>query len=647
MSYLRYILIYSESIAIFYDMKPETLSLPARISRIFETWIDPFGKSGAVRPPDTIWAFLWYYLSQAKAPYVAVLVFTGLTSLFEALFFYYMGRLIDLLETTDAAGGWAGLLAAHGPELAIMLAVVVIGRFIAPVLQALVEEQTIGRGFTTMVRWQTYAYVSRQSIRFFNDDFAGRLVTKVSQAAQSLAEFVASVIQIGWALTIFAGTTIFLFAQLDLRMAALVVVWIGLILLMARYFVPRMRSRAAENAENASVLNGRITDSFANIQTLRLFGTAEGNDGYVRKGFERFLRSATRLARLVTGMRAAMGLLSAVMIISFGLLSVQLWTANAITAGAIAFTLSLVLRLNMMQGRLMGQLSGMMRHFGVAQNAMETIARPLDLTDAPDARPLDVTSAGIDFKNVKFHYGRESGIIEGVDLSIAPGEKVGLVGHSGAGKSTLVNLLLRFYDVESGAILIDGQDVSKVTQESLRANIGVVTQDTALLHRSVRANILFGKPDASEEEMIAAARRAEAHEFIAELRDHRGRTGYDAQVGERGVKLSGGQRQRIAIARVLLKDAPILVLDEATSALDSEVEAAIQSQLDSLMDGKTVIAIAHRLSTIAAMDRLVILDHGCIVEQGTHEQLLAQGGHYARLWERQSGGFLDLEDAAE
>ncbi|AEQ50832.1 ABC transporter ATP-binding protein [Pelagibacterium halotolerans] len=625
-------------------MTQQTLSLPARISKIFETWIKPFEYKGDIQPPDTIWAFLWYYIRQAKAPYLAVLLFTGLTSLFEALFFFYMGRLIDLLESTDAAGGWAGLIAAHGTELSIMLVVVVVGRFAAPALQALVEEQTIGRGFNTMVRWQTYAYVSRQSIRFFNDDFAGRLVTKVSQAAQSLNDFVASVIQIGWALTIFAGTTIFLFAQLDWRMAALVVIWIAAILLMARYYVPRMRSRAAENAENASVLNGRITDSFANVQTLRLFGNAEDNDTYVKKGFERFLDSATRLARLVTGMRASMGLLSTVMIIAFGWLAIQLWTANAITVGAIAFTLSLVLRLNMMQGRLMGQLNGMMRHFGVAQNAMETIAQPLELTDAPDAEPLKVTGAGIKFENVRFHYGREKGIIEGVDLNVRPGEKIGLVGHSGAGKSTLVNLLLRFYDLESGRILIDGQDISKVTQESLRANIGVVTQDTALLHRSVKANILFGKAGASEEEMIAAARSAEAHDFIMDLKDSRGRTGYEAQVGERGVKLSGGQRQRVAIARVLLKDAPILVLDEATSALDSEVEAAIQSQLDKLMDGKTVIAIAHRLSTIAAMDRLVILDHGRIVEEGTHEALLARGGHYARLWERQSGGFLDLED---
>ena len=627
-------------------MKDKPLRPALWISNIFETWITPFRMTQDIQPPDTIWAFLWHYISQAKAPYLAVLIFTGLTSLFEALFFYYMGRLVDLLESGNAAAGWAGLIADNGVELSIMLAVVVGGRFLAPALQALVEEQTIGRGFTTMVRWQTYAYVSRQSIRFFNDDFAGRLVTKVSQAAQSLNDFVASVIQIGWALTIFAGTTIFLFAQLDWRMAALVIFWILAVLALARYFVPRMRNRAAENAENASVLNGRITDSFANVQTLRLFGSAEENDTYVKRGFEKFLASATSLARLVTGLRAVMGLLSAVMIIAFGLLSIHLWSTNAITVGAIAFTMGLVLRMNMMTMRLMGQLNGMMRHFGVAQNAMETIAQPLELTDAPGATPLVVTKAGVRFESVHFHYGREGGIIEGVDLDIRPGEKVGLVGRSGAGKSTLVNLLLRFYDLERGRILIDGQDISKVTQESLRANIGVVTQDTALLHRTVRANIKFGRPDARDEDMMAAARRAEAHDFIMGLKDNRGRSAYDAQVGERGVKLSGGQRQRIAIARVLLKDAPILVLDEATSALDSEVEAAIQSQLAALMSGKTVIAIAHRLSTIAEMDRLIILDHGQIVEEGTHDALLAKGGHYARLWERQSGGFIDIEAEA-
>ncbi|WP_404405337.1 ABC transporter ATP-binding protein [Pelagibacterium halotolerans] len=619
------------------------------VSHLFETWIDPFRPQDDMQPPETVRGFLWHYLQQAKWPYLLAAMLAGLTALFEALFFFYMGRLIDLLETSNAAAGWTGLVAGHGTELLVMLGVVIVGRFLAPAIQSLVEEQTIGRGFTTLVRWQAYLYVSRQSMRFFNDDFAGRLVTKVSQASQSLNDFIASVVQVAWALTIFAGTTLFLFAQLDLRMAGLIVVWIAIFSVLAWYFVPRMRARATENAENASMLNGRITDSFANIQTLRLFGNDEDNDQYVRKGFKRFLDSATRLGRLMTGVRTAMALLSTVMIVAFGVLSIQLWTAGAITVGAVAFALALVLRLNMMQGRMMGQLNGMMRHFGIVQNAMETIAKPLELVDVPDAKPLAVGNAAVDFENVRFHYGREKGVIEGLSISIAPGEKIGLVGRSGAGKSTLVNLLLRFYDLESGRIAIDGQDISEVTQESLRANIGVVSQDTALLHRSVRDNIMFGKVGASEAEMIAAAKRAEAHEFIMELEDHRGRKGYDAHVGERGVKLSGGQRQRIAIARVLLKNAPILVLDEATSALDSEVEAAIQSQLEGLMEGKTVIAIAHRLSTIAAMDRLVILERGHIVEEGTHTELLDRGGHYARLWSRQSGGFLDLdeEEAAE
>ncbi|SDG36240.1 ABC transporter ATP-binding protein [Pelagibacterium luteolum] len=617
------------------------------LSEKFETWLDPFDRREDLQPPANVWAFLWHYISQAKLPYLLVLIFAGLTSLFEALFFFYMGRLIDILESGSVEAGWSGLMADHGVELGIMLAVIVIGRFIAPALGALVEEQTIGRGFASMVRWQVYSYVSRQSMRFFGDDFSGRLVTKVSQVSSSLNDFTAGVIQIGWALTIFAGTTLFLFAQLDLRMAGLIILWIVLFAVLARHFVPRMRARAAENAENASMLNGRVTDSFANVQTLRLFGSAEDNDNYVRDGFERYLFSSTRLARMVTGVRAAMGLLSTVMISAFGILSIHLWSTSAISVGAVAFALSLVLRLNMMQGRLMGQLSGLMRNFGVIQNAMETVAQPLELTDAPDARPLEVTRGEVKFENVRFHYGRESGIIEGVDLTVAPGEKIGLIGHSGAGKSTLVSLLLRFYDLESGRILIDGQDISQVTQESLRAQIGVVSQDSALLHRSVRANIMFGKPGATHEEIVAAAQKAEAHDFIMELEDNRKRRGYDAHVGERGVKLSGGQRQRIAISRVLLKDAPILVLDEATSALDSEVEAAIQSQLDMLMKGKTVIAIAHRLSTIAAMDRLVILQEGRIVEEGTHAVLLAKGGIYARLWERQSGGFIDTDEAAE
>lgn len=613
------------------------------ISRLFETWIDPFRPRADLQPPDNIWAFLWHYVGQAKGPYLMVAATGGLVALFEALFFYYMGRLVDILDTGTAGQGWPGLLAQHGPELVLMLAVVFLGRFIVPAVNALVEEQTIGRGFTSMVRWQTYSHVSRQSMRFFSDDFSGRLVTKVSQVSGSLNDFVAGLMQVVWFMLIYTGTTIFLFAQLDWRMVVLIVVWIAIFSLLAWYFVPRMRQRAADNAEAASTLNGRVTDSFSNIQTIRLFGSADENDVYVRDGFERFLFSSTRLSRMVSGARASLGLLSAVMVTAFGVLSIHLWTTGAITVGAVAFALSLILRLNMMLGRLMGQLNGLMRHFGVIQNAMETVAQPIEIVDAPDAKPLEVTDAAIKFDKVRFHYGRARSVIDNVNLDIAAGERVGLVGHSGAGKSTLVNLLLRFYDLESGRILIDGQDISKVTQESLRANIGVVTQDIALLHRSVADNILFGKPDATEEEMIEAARQAEAHDFILELQDHRGRKGYQAQVGERGVKLSGGQRQRIAIARAILKNAPILVMDEATSALDSEVEAAIQSQLDRLMEGKTVIAIAHRLSTIAAMDRLVILDKGRIIEQDSHAELLALEGHYAQLWARQSGGFIGIE----
>ena len=394
------------------------------------------------------------------------------------------------------------------------------------------------------------------------------------------------------------------------------------------------------------MISGRMVDAYSNIQTLRLFGRDEANDRYMRSGFETFQETIIAFTRLLTSVRASMAFLSGTMIVTMAAMSVHLWLSGLISSGAVAFTLALMLRLNFLLGRLMTQLNSIMRNIGTIQNSAELISQPIGLVDAPDAAELVVKRPEIRFENVSFHYGRARGVIDNLSLTIRPGEKIGIVGRSGAGKSTLVNILLRFYDLEGGRILIDGQDIAKVTQESLRAQIGMVTQDTSLLHRSIRDNILFGRPNATQDQLIEAARKAEADTFIAALEDQRGRRGFDAHVGERGVKLSGGQRQRIAIARVMLKDAPILVLDEATSALDSEVEAAIQSNLQRLMHGKTVMAIAHRLSTIAALDRLIVMDKGRIIEEGTHSQLIGRGGLYAELWARQSGGFL-AADAAQ
>jgi len=622
------------------------MKLAETLNRVFEGWIDPFRPTANLRPPDRALPFFIYFLRQAKLPFFALLVLGGLVALVEAALFYYVGRLVDVLDASHQAAGWHGLIAAHGLELTTMLVVVVGIRFIISWLSAVVEEQTINIGFYNLVRWQSYAYVVRQSLSFFQNDFAGSIASKVWQSGGAVGDFIVSLLQSAWFSAVYAATTLVLVAALDWRLAAVILVWIVAFAFMARYYVPRMRRASAAAAENASALSGRIVDSYSNIQTLKLFGTTEGDDAFTRTGFDNYIAAVRRLARVLVGVRSAMAMLSGVMIAAIAALCVELWTEGVITVGGVALTMGLALRLYTNLGRLMNQLNGLMRNFGVAQNSAELVGKPLTLVDASDAKPLVVSEAGIRFDHISFHYGRPGGIIEDLFLDIKPGERVGIVGRSGAGKSTLVSLLLRFYDLESGKIIIDGQDIAHVTQESLRANIGVVTQDTALLHRSIRANLTYGRPEASDDEMVAAAALAEADEFIETLIDQKGRTAYDAFVGERGVKLSGGQRQRVAIARVLLKNAPILVLDEATSALDSEVEAAIQEQFDQLMHGKTVIAIAHRLSTIAAMDRLVVLDRGKIVEQGTHAELLAIDGHYAKLWERQSGGFLDTQTEA-
>jgi ATP-binding cassette subfamily B multidrug efflux pump len=615
------------------------------IHRLFETWIDPFGRDGDLRPPALTLRFFWFYIRQAKLAFLALLVLGGLVALVETALFYYVGRLIDMMSTLPPGAGWGALVAANGPELATMLVVTLGFRFFIAWLSATVEEQTIALGFYNMVRWQAYAHVIRQNLTFFQNDFAGAIASKVWQAGAAVGDFMVSLLQVVWNIVIFVLATTVILGQLDWRLAVAMVVWVTIFVALARYFVPRMRKAAAATAELGSALTGKIVDSFSNIQMLKLFGTDEGADRFVRRGFDDYLSAQKKLARTLVGVRSSMAMLSGVAITGITALAVHLWAEGAITVGAVALTTGVVLRLYAMLGRLMNQLNGMMRNYGTAQNSAEIISRPIGLVDAPDAKPLEVTTAEIRFDDVRFKYDSSAPVIDGLSLTIRPGERVGLIGRSGAGKSTLVNLLLRFYDIKGGTIAIDGQDISRVTQESLRRQIGVVTQDTALLHRSIRANLIYGRPDATDGEMMNAAAMAEADEFIETLVDQRGRTAYDAYVGERGVKLSGGQRQRVAIARVLLKNAPILVLDEATSALDSEVEAAIQSQLQVLMQGKTVLAIAHRLSTIAEMDRLIVLDKGRIIEEGTHAELLAKGGLYSTLWARQSGGFIDTEAA--
>ncbi|OLP59849.1 multidrug ABC transporter ATP-binding protein [Xaviernesmea oryzae] len=618
-----------------------------RLFTRFENWVQPYAPRAALQPPGNTAGFVWFYIRQAKAPFVAMLILGGVTAAIEAALFWFVGRLVDILSTVKPADGWSGLLASHGAELFAMLVLIGIVRFVVTLVMALVDQQVITPGFYNLVRWQSYLHVARQSLSFFQNDFSGRIVTKVWSAGQSTGDLVTSLMESVWFAGIYAVSTLALVGGLDPMLAVVVLLWLVAFGFLARFFVPRIRRHSRETAEAASMLNGRMVDAYSNIQTLRLFGRDEENDRYMRQGFDSFQQTTIAFTRFITGVRASMALLSGIMIVTMSIISIDRWLAGTISSGAVAFTLALVLRLNFLLSRLMVQFNGLMRNLGTIQNSADLISQPIGLVDRSDAAPLKVDKAEIRFEAVRFHYGREKGVIEDLSLTIRPGEKVGIVGRSGAGKTTLVNLLLRFYDLEGGRILIDGQDIATVTQESLRASIGMVSQDTALLHRSIRDNILFGRPDAGEDMLRKAAQAAEALDFIERLEDQRGRRGFDAHVGERGVKLSGGQRQRIAIARVMLKDAPILVLDEATSALDSEVEAAIQTHLDRMMQGKTVLAIAHRLSTIAALDRLIVMEAGRIVEDGTHEGLLRNGGLYATLWARQSGGFLGLSETTD
>jgi ATP-binding cassette subfamily B multidrug efflux pump len=596
--------------------------------RWFEKFIDPFTPYRIEQPPEGLLKFYWHFVRGVWPVFAAVMVFGLAGALIEVSLFAFLGELVDMAKNVSSPREFFD---KHWVVLSWMAAVALLMRPLAFALHA---------SFMARVRWQTHRYVLRQSLSFYQNDFAGRIANRIMQTGPSMRQTVTEIVDAMWFVVIYTVSAMVLFAQADPLLMLPLMVWVIGFMLTLRHFVPRIRDLSVITSEARSTLVGRIVDSYTNILTVKLFAHTEGEDKYAREAINDQVVKLHAQLRVITSMEITMWVLNGVLIAGTTGLALWLWSRGLITVGAIAVSTGLVIRINNMAGWIMWVVTGIFENVGMVQEGAETIAKPWSVVDKPEAAELKVNGGEIRYENIKFHYGRDSGCIDHLNLTIRPGEKVGLVGRSGAGKSTLVNLLLRFHDLEGGRILIDGQDIAHVTQDSLRANIGVVTQDTSLLHRSVRDNIRYGKPDADEATVLAAAKRAHAHEFIQGLEDLSKRRGYNAHVGERGVKLSGGQRQRIAIARVLLKNAPVLVLDEATSALDSEVEAAIQEQLYNLMQGKTVIAIAHRLSTIAAMDRLIIMDKGHVVEDGTHAELIKRGGIYAQLWSRQSGGFL-------
>lgn len=612
--------------------------------RWFEQRINPFLDGPGLRPPETLARFYWYFLRQVW-PWVLIVMVVGLAcALIEVAMFSYLGRIVDLVKE---AGSASSFFEEHGGLLLWMAFVVLIGRPVLFALHDLLVNQMIVPSLTNLVRWQTHRYVLRQSMSFFNNDYAGRIANKIMQTGPALRESVVQAADALWFMIIYTVTAGVIFFQNDPLLMIPLALWVIAQAAVLTYLVPRIRDRAAIMSEARSALTGRIVDAYTNVHTLKLFAHTDREDGYAREVITEHTEKFRSQMRLITIMELSVWTINGALIVATGALALWLWDRGLITVGAIALTGGLVIRINNMAGWVMWVVTSIFENIGTVDDGIGTISRAHTVVDRPAAGTLKVDRGEIRFEDVSFGYGLERGVVENLSLVIEPGEKVGVVGRSGAGKSTILNLLLRFYDLEQGRILIDGQDIAGVTQDSLRSQIGMVTQDTSLLHRSIKDNILYGRPEAGEAAAVAAAKKAHAHDFIMDLSDSEGGSGYEARVGERGVKLSGGQRQRVAIARVLLKDAPILILDEATSALDSEVEAAIQEQLYNLMQGKTVIAIAHRLSTIAAMDRLIVMDEGCIVEQGSHADLVEAGGIYARLWARQSGGFIQAKQAAE
>ncbi|MEM1378418.1 MAG: ABC transporter ATP-binding protein [Pseudomonadota bacterium] len=609
----------------------------------FEKRIDPFPPERPTQPPAKLGAFLWHY-TKPVWPWLALTsVLIAAISGLQVMLFAFLGNLVDWLSAADRET----FLSDEATGLFWMGFVILFALPVLSLIHTILMHQTLFGNYPMIMRWKGHRYMLGQSFGFYQDEFAGRVATKVMQTSLGVRETVVKIVDVFIYVGVYFLGTLFLVASLDWLLALPFVLWLAFYVGTLSFFLPKMRVISERQSDARSIMTGRVVDSYTNIQTVKLFAHSNREEEYARESMDQFLQTVHPQMRLVTGMNTCVDLSNSVLLFAVGALGIWSWQTGSVSVGAVAVAVGLVLRLEGIAHWIMWETAGLFENIGTVEDGMRTISTPQSVLDKPHAKTLVVSEGDIKFDGMTFHYGKGKGVIDGLHLHVKPGEKVGLVGRSGAGKSTMMNVLLRLYDLEGGAIRIDGQDIADVTQESLRQQIGVVTQDTSLLHRSVRDNIAYGRPNATDEEIIEAAKRANAHEYIMGLVDLKGRTGYDAHVGERGVKLSGGQRQRIAIARVFLKDAPVLVLDEATSALDSEVEAAIQESLHDLMAGKTVIAIAHRLSTIASLDRLIVLDKGEIVEDGTHDELTEAGGLYADLWARQSGGFLDSEEAAK